>query len=240
MASATTTTTPDAQPIEDILHARRAFHLTNEEAVRWADEHAAAHIRDLTTEMRTELREMIRNSFVAGIPPRELAVQIQDGIGLAPAQAQAVSNYRKSLEKTDLAPEKIDKLVSEYRDNWIKFRALTIARTETIAAAVMGQQAIWDKASRAGLLQVDEWEQSWIVTPDDRLCPRCRPYHDIRAPLNGTFENGVTGPPLHPRCRCAIGLKIVGTPRNSRKLPEYKEPPPAKLRPDVPDEAVMK
>lgn len=89
-------------------------------------------------------------------------------------------------------------------------RAELIARTETMRASNEGQQEAWDQAAEAGLLTGNE-EQEWIVTPDDRLCPECEPFDTVTAELGGTFEaEGVTsdGPPLHPRCRCTLGLKL--------------------------------
>lgn len=89
-------------------------------------------------------------------------------------------------------------------------RAELIARTETMRASNEGQQEAWDQAVEEGLLTGNE-EQEWIVTPDDRLCPECEPFDAVTAALGGTFEADGTesdGPPLHPRCRCTLGLKL--------------------------------
>lgn len=89
-------------------------------------------------------------------------------------------------------------------------RAELIARTETMQASNEGQQEAWDQAVEDGLLTGNE-EQEWIVTPDDRLCPECEPFDGVTAELGGTFEAGgeeSDGPPLHPRCRCTLGLKL--------------------------------
>ncbi len=90
-------------------------------------------------------------------------------------------------------------------------RADLIARTETMRASNEGQKEAWDQAVEDGLLTGTE-EQEWIITPDDRLCPQCEPFEDTTAELGGTFEatdgNTSDGPPLHPRCRCTLGLKL--------------------------------
>lgn len=89
-------------------------------------------------------------------------------------------------------------------------RAEMIARTETMRASNEGQQEAWDQAVEEGLLTGNE-QQEWIVTPDDRLCPECEPFDTATAELGGTFEAEGTesdGPPLHPRCRCTLGLKL--------------------------------
>jgi hypothetical protein len=89
-------------------------------------------------------------------------------------------------------------------------RADVIARTETMRASNEGQRQAWDQAVDEGLLTGHE-QQVWIITPDDRLCPDCEPFGDVVADLNGTFRaEGVDsdGPPLHPRCRCTVGLTL--------------------------------
>lgn len=89
-------------------------------------------------------------------------------------------------------------------------RAETIARTESMRASNQGQLEAWKQATDEGLLTGDE-EQEWIVTPDDRLCPVCEPLDGTKAPLGGMFDTElgkVDGPPLHPNCRCTIGLSV--------------------------------
>lgn len=90
-------------------------------------------------------------------------------------------------------------------------RAETIARTETMRASNEGQREAWDQAVEDGLLTGNE-KQEWIVTPDDRLCPECEPFDGVTADLDGTFvaEDGTEsdGPPLHPNCRCTVGLNL--------------------------------
>lgn len=105
----------------------------------------------------------------------------------------------------DELTDRIDDLIGDPE------RADLIARTETIAASVNGQQEAWDQAVDDGLLTGDE-NQVWIVTPDDRLCEICEPLDGVEAPLGGVFESPdgdqYDGPPAHPRCRCAVGLSV--------------------------------
>lgn len=89
----------------------------------------------------------------------------------------------------------------------------------TIAASVAGQQELWQQSVEQGYLDAGEVEQMWIVTPDDRLCRRCRPYQGLRAPLGGTFVGYISGPPLHPSCRCAISVVEVGISRKPGPTP---------------------
>lgn len=87
-------------------------------------------------------------------------------------------------------------------------RAETIARTETIRASNQGQQLAWDQAVEEGLLTGDE-KQTWIVTPDDRLCPICEPLDGQTVALGAQFAvdgDFIDSPPAHPNCRCTVGL----------------------------------
>lgn len=91
-------------------------------------------------------------------------------------------------------------------------QADVIARTETMRASNEGQSQAWDQAVDADLLTGAE-QQVWIVTPDDRLCPICGAdgVDGQTVPLDGQFVidgEYVDGPPLHPRCRCTVGLTL--------------------------------
>ena len=114
----------------------------------------------------------------------------------------------------------------------IRFRAETIARTETIRAANMGQQLVWDEALDSNLLP-ETAEKVWMATGDDRTCPICAVLDGQTIGIRGdfaitrratsftrdgdTFRVGNTAalktpttsrtPPAHPRCRCTIVIR---------------------------------
>jgi SPP1 gp7 family putative phage head morphogenesis protein len=83
-------------------------------------------------------------------------------------------------------------------------RVRMISRTESMRAVTEGQRELWNQAIEEGILTGDE-QQVWIVTPDDKLCPECEAMDGATTPLGESFE-GADGPPLHPSCRCTIGL----------------------------------
>lgn len=121
--------------------------------------------------------------------------------------------------------QKVFDQINRYSDKLLKQRALTIARTETIRASNMGQLEAWKESARQGLIDPANTVRVWITTKDDRTCEFCRP-------LNGqvvAFEAGewtstikrsdgsvvsytALTPPLHPNCRCAMGLRIGKAP----------------------------
>ena len=57
----------------------------------------------------------------------------------------------------------------------------------------------------------------WTTAGTNRVCSRCLALKDTV--VGYTDESGVTIPPLHPRCRCAIMYDEVGTPRATRPKP---------------------
>lgn len=88
-------------------------------------------------------------------------------------------------------------------------RARLIARHETMAAVSEGQRQAWDQAVDEGLLTGDE-KRTWIVTPDDKLCPICEGLDGKTASMGGSYvgDDGeeYDGPPAHVQCRCTEGI----------------------------------
>ena len=60
-------------------------------------------------------------------------------------------------------------------------------------------------------------EMVWTTAGTNRVCGRCMELKD--RVVGYTDESGVTIPPLHPRCRCAIMYREVGTPRTMQPKP---------------------
>lgn len=83
-----------------------------------------------------------------------------------------------------------------------KSRAMTIARTETMAAS--------NFAAEQSYIQSRVVESKvWLTAPDERRCPACARMEGKVAKLGEKFIDPLTntpveGPPLHPNCRCTI------------------------------------
>lgn len=223
------------------------FDMTNPEALSWIDQHAAQLVREITMEQQQRITDLVHEAFTRDdIPPSKIARQICDEIGLTQGQQQYMRNYRVRLEQmvakgdAKLKPAQIDKMVGQYQQNWIKYRATTIARTETIGASAEGQAQLWNQAIAGGYLEAADMEQVWIVTPDDKTCEVCRPLAGLRAPLGQPFAGGLTRPPVHPRCRCAVGLWKVDRPFKHPPLPPMvPQNNVYHLQPNVPKSALV-
>lgn len=208
-----------------------SFNLENPRATRWAATVGAARVTEVSEETVAAIRSIISRGFTEGRHPYETARLIRGPkdpdtgqyrssvIGLTERQAKAVWNYRDELQNDEIERDTVteDRMVERYRDELLLSRAETIARTETIAASNEGQQELWRQARETGVLTGTE-RRIWIVTPDDRLCEAClsmgNAHGDVERSVGldeefddegGEFDP-VLVPPLHPNCRCAVGL----------------------------------
>jgi SPP1 gp7 family putative phage head morphogenesis protein len=197
------------------------FDLLNPEAIRWARERAGALILEIRngtfTTLQRQVQQIVTRSQLGDLTARAAARQIRGLIGLDPRRAQALVNYTTQLYAsttgkplTEAAKVKLDAKAERYGAKLLRQRADTIARTETLAAGNHGQLVAWQQAEAAGLLPPNRVKR-WSVGFDERLCPKCRPWHGKVAALDQPFGNGLSCPPLHPSCRCC--LVLVRDPR---------------------------
>lgn len=179
------------------------FDDAEEAAIKAAEELAATMVTEVSKETEAAIRNIIAEAIREGIPPYDAARAIVPLIGLTSSQAQAAMKYREDLIDSGLALDSVNEKVDKYADKLLNTRAETIARTEVMDALNAGQDEAWSQAQEAGLLSEDATKE-WIVTPDDLLCEQCEPYDGKTVPITEEFADG--DPPLHPRCRCTIGI----------------------------------
>ena len=186
------------------------FDITNPFAVEFAKEHSFNLVRQIGDDSIAGLQRVIRAAFEEGLPPRVAAKRIMDTVGLTKLQTQAVDSFRAKQLALGVEADAAEASTSKFAQKVLRRRATLIARTETIRASAMGQQALWDQAIGAKLLPREQ-QREWIITPDDRLDEKqCLP---MAGQVKGMGEPFVTGtgaefmtPPIHPGCRCAIAL----------------------------------
>ena len=193
------------------------------------------------------IRQVMTRGVQEGLNPRATARLFRDSIGLTPRQEQYVANYEQQLRELDgralnrklrdgrfdrsvkraiandkpLADKQISKMTERYRQRWVKFRAETIARTETLPAVHEGNREVYDQALEQGSINAEELEREWHTSIDGRQ----RDSHDH---VNGSivgheelYETGAgnllayPGDPSAPdedvvMCRCAESTRIKG------------------------------
>ena len=194
------------------------FSLVNEAAVEWADQYSFDLISGLDDESRDGVRQVIRDSIREGREPRRQARLIEQVVGLSERDALSADRMYQSMLEDGIDPDFALRRVVDARKRLLRRRAELIARTETIRAANQGQQLLWDRGVEDGLVPPMAGKV-WIATPDDRACPRCLGLdgsqvdvgdsfteREASAPSAGRVTTSV--PPLHPSCRCAVGLVV--------------------------------
>lgn len=164
------------------------FDAGNQVAVAWAQANKLELVREITTEQRGVLREVLHAGLADGRNPLDVARDIRGSIGLTEYQAQVVANYRRALEAGDLSgalqrelrdgrydrslaaamrdsralpPEQIDRMVDAYRRGWVDLRAQTIARTEGLRALHEGTEATFRQAIARGDLDASQLVREW-------------------------------------------------------------------------------
>ena len=177
-------------------------------------ERSGALIRDITETTRTSIRKVLARGQTQGLTWKEKADQIESMIGLTERQAGWVEAYREKLLDTGGMDQE---LVDDFAARLVRQRAESIARTETMRAANAGHDMALKRRIDAGDLDADTLRRVWLVTPDDRLCPRCAAIPDMNPEGVGadepfqTDEGPVDLPPLHPNCRCVTAIDVIST-----------------------------
>lgn len=114
-----------------------------------------------------------------------------------------------------LTQAQIDKMVDAYSRKYLKFRAQTIARTESMRAVNAGARQAWVQAISDGKVNQDLVRRTWIVSADERLCqwcaavPKMNPKRGVKfdAPYKTPLGDVMYGP-LHPSCRCREWIQL--------------------------------
>lgn len=224
------------------------FNMLNPGTASYLNKYRASRILELTKETRRSVEGIIRSSIVAGQNPMATAREVKRLVGLTEKQADAVRNYRTLLETGDLTAlnralrdkrfdgtlraavrdgkgipaGKINTMVDAYERKYIKYRAETIARTESIRVLSAGRQQLWEQMQEEGKVQAGEIRRFWVPTYDARL-------RDAHAAIPGMNPEGVgmnepfqspLGPIMFPgdpdadpantiNCRCYDFIRIV-------------------------------
>ncbi len=186
------------------------FEVINPLASEWALSEAAELIVGIGPRTEETIRAMIALANELGIAPIQLARDIVDMnmISLLKRQTDAVIKFRERLESQGVARDLIKVRTSKFAQAQLRLRAMNIARTEIMTALNEGQKAAWQVARERGLLP-EGVLRVWLVAWDERLDPSCEEVADDETGLNEPFSNGSFGPPLHPLCRCSVGLSKI-------------------------------
>jgi hypothetical protein len=188
----------------------------------------------LSDTARDTIEEIVLDGARRGLSAEAIVSDIRSMIGLTDTQAQAVLNFRNMLETLDrgaltrqlrntaldrtvlnaieagesLAAVQIDRMVRDYTNNYLDYRAGTIAQTESVRAVNLGLNDAYRQAIDRGALPADAVRREWRL--GDSPCPVCESIPDMNGggvgvneafdSIDGEFFN----PPVHPNCMCHV------------------------------------
>lgn len=178
----------------------------------------------------------------------KLARDIKNTIGLTPKQEKAVKNYETYLRNLDrvslrrqlrdkrfdptieraikdgkkLTEAQISKMVNRYRENFIKHRAKTLARTYGLSSVSLGQYTAGIQALKSDKIDKNKLRRFWQDMGDRRVrdAHRAVPFLNPEGvSLDGVFKTPL-GPMRFPRdpkgvgenvynCRCWVVFRTI-------------------------------
>lgn len=194
---------------------------SNDYVRAWLETHGGELITQLSRESQKAVAMVIMLGQSQRMAPRDIAKQVRPLIGLTQNQATANLNYREKvynqLRENGMSEAKAraraDKAAIRYAGKQHRFRAETIVHTELAFAYNRGAHMGVSQGIAEGLM--GRCAMKWSTAGTNRVCSRCLALKDTI--VGYTDESGVTIPPLHPRCRCAIIYDEVAAPRVTTK-----------------------
>ncbi len=163
-------------------------------------------ITRINGEQRAAIREQLIARYNRERRPETLVRDLRRSIGLDAPRARALRNFENGLRES--GAKNIETKVERYRQQLIRNRAETIARTESVAIENQGRIQAWTAAIDAGDLPVDA-EQEWVTQGEP--CELCEKMDGQRVPVGEAFTSPDYGlveqPPLHPRCYCMLVVR---------------------------------
>lgn len=197
---------------------------SNDYVRAWLETHGGELITQLSRESQKAVAMVILLGQSNRMASRDIAKQVRPLIGLNERQAAANLNYREKVYNKYReqgmdevkARERADKAAIKYAGKQHRFRAETIVHTELAFAYNRGAHMGVSQGIADGLM--GRCAMKWSTAGTNRVCSRCLALKDTI--VGYTDESGVTLPPLHPRCRCAIIYDEVAAPRRVDNKPK--------------------
>lgn len=113
-----------------------------------------------------------------------------------------------------LTDEQVERMVSRYRERYVKYRAEVIGRTEALRSAHEGTEEMYRQAVENGELDPESLVRTWVTARDERVRGSHRALNGEQRGL-GEDWNGLRfpGDPSGPaeetvQCRCVLTTRI--------------------------------
>ena len=194
---------------------------SNDYVKAWVSSHGGELITLLSDESRKAISNILLRGQGLRMAPRDIAKDIRPLIGLTDRQAQANVKYKDRVYQKYLdnglseakARERSEAAALKYAGKQHRYRAESIVLTENAFAYNRGAHMGVSQSIADGYM--GRCEMVWTTAGTNRVCGRCMELKDTV--VGTTDQSGVTIPPLHPRCRCAIMYREVGAPKKPAK-----------------------
>ena len=191
------------------------FDATSPHVIAFVQDHSATLIRGIGEETRQAIRAMLVQNMQAGRSWRSLVPEMQQMIGVTVRQADALVALRTRLGDSGMQQARIDQLIAQKTRAYIRLRARTISRHESLLAANSGQHLLLQQMVSDGVMDPTQYKRFVVITPDERLCAICRGIKAQNAQGVGLLQpfQTPTGsqmfPPFHVTCRCTSVTRAV-------------------------------
>ncbi len=209
---------PKGQPILDGLALE--FNMQTPGIFNWINERGAEFVTASTREQQDAIAALLSKKMREGHSIDELARIIRPCIGLTEGQATANARYYDSIVETlkkehprmkiESIRRKAREAAQKYAERQHRYRALTIAQTESAFAYNRGADEGIRQAQAEGYL--GSIKKRWNTSGDDGVCGLCASLDGVEVGMDSDFNikgrllfNGQHMlPPAHPKCACAV------------------------------------
>lgn len=169
---------------------------------QWVSNYAQRRSADLTTTSHKAISVFVTNGINDGLTPQQISSRVSRVIATDQRFAVAALNMHNSMR--ELKPGKAAQIMDSYIDRAAARRAQVIARTETMSALNIGFIKSVQDQMMSGAVEGDA-EFVWIAAPG--CCAICTKLDGETASIVDAQWNGYSIPPIHPDCRCVVGVK---------------------------------
>lgn len=225
------------------------FDLVDPDVQQWMRGTADAIARPLVEEQAAVARRVWQQGMRRGFTPRMIAEEIQGSIGLNVQQVDQVYRYRDLLEaqdfrramtyqladgrydialaraardRTPFSRERINSMVSKYRDNWVRHRSNVVALTEAQNATHAGVEEATKQAVDQRFIPRTAVVRVWITRGDHKVRDSHAPMHGQQRAIGEPFVSGYGNRLMFPgdrnapigervHCRCKVRIEFVKT-----------------------------
>lgn len=217
------------QPLMDaVFNDGFRFEVNNPWVMDWIRNRGAQLVTNSTEAQRSAIAYLTSEKMQEQYTVDELAVRIRPCIGLTEQQVRANTNYYNNIVNTltrdhpKMSQETIRRRAQEaaqkYAEKQHRYRAMTIAQTESAFAYNRGADEGIRQAQEQGLIGVVR--KIWTTSGDAAVCDKCAALDGVEVGMDEVFNTGSRSlfdgqnllPPAHPRCACAVQYVETGEP----------------------------